>query len=95
MKKLLQLNKKEQIKAIQELVDKLQKDNDYGITKVDDVLIHYWDEGVHYYKPTKYLDKTIKKLSHPEKNIYVVGEMLSYKQGWVEGCIESVNRILN
>ena len=60
---------------------------------IDDIIIAFWDDGVHYYKPTKNLDKTINQLSHPEKNIYVVGEMISYKQGWVEGCIESVNRI--
>lgn len=61
---------------------------------IDDIFIVYWNEGIHYYKPMKNLDKTIKKLCHPEENIYVVGEITSYKQGWVEGCIESIDRIL-
>jgi hypothetical protein len=49
---------------------------------------------VHYYKPTDDLDKTIHLLSNPAPNVYTIGEMVSYKQGWVEGCIESVNRTL-
>jgi hypothetical protein len=85
--KINKLNKEKQ----KEIVSKYLKE--YNINeKIDDIIIAFWDEGVHYYKPMKNLDKTIKKLSHPDKNIYVVGEMISYKQGWVEGCIESVNR---
>ncbi len=83
------LNKDTQIKIINKY---LKKYNVIG--HINDIIIAYWNEGVHYYKPMKNLDKTIKKLSHPDKNIYVVGEIISYKQGWVEGCIESVNRIL-
>jgi monoamine oxidase len=47
--------------------------------------------GTHYYKPgiEKY-----NSLSNPEPNIYVVGEMVSKKQGWVEGALESVETIL-
>jgi monoamine oxidase len=29
------------------------------------------------------------------KNIYVVGEMISHKQGWTEGALESVEKIIN
>ena len=63
--------------------------------KIDDVQIAYWKEGIHYIKPTKDVElKTlIKKLQNPHPNFYVCGEMLSYKQGWVEGSIESVDRI--
>lgn len=63
--------------------------------KIDDVYVKFWDEGIHYIKPTKDIElKTlIKKLQNPAPNFYVCGEMLSYKQGWVEGSIESVNRI--
>ena len=61
---------------------------------INDILITFWDEGVHYYKPTKDLHKTIKKLSTPAKNVYVVGEIVSYKHGWVEGAIECVDRVL-
>ena len=62
---------------------------------IDDIEFVYWDEGIHYYYPQKdiKLNKIISNLSKPCDNIYVIGEMLSYKQGWVEGAIESANRI--
>ena len=86
--KISKLNKEKQKQTVSKYL------KEFNINEqIDDILMYFWDEGVHYYKPMKNLDKTIKKLSHPEKNIYVVGEMISYKQGWVEGCIESVNRI--
>lgn len=63
--------------------------------EIDDIEFAYWDEGIHYYYPQKdiKLNKIISNLSNPCDNIYVIGEMLSYKQGWVEGAIESANRI--
>lgn len=62
---------------------------------IDDIEFAYWNEGIHYYYPQKdiKLNKIISNLSNPCDNIYVIGEMLSYKQGWVEGAIESANRI--
>jgi hypothetical protein len=52
---------------------------------------YYWPVGTHYYKPE--IEK-YNSLSNPEPNIYVVGEMVSKKQGWVEGALESVETIL-
>lgn len=65
--------------------------------KIDDIKFVYWNEGIHYFYPQKdiKINKLIKILSHPSDNIYVCGEMLSYKQGWVEGSVESANRIYN
>ena len=62
---------------------------------IDDIYTMFWEEGVHYYKPTNGLTvkEIIKKLSNPVKNIFVCGEMLSIKQGWVEGSIQSANDI--
>ncbi len=59
--------------------------------QIDDIKTVYWDEGVHFYKPKSGLKviEIIKKLSNPAKNIYICGEMLSKKQGWVEGAIQS------
>jgi hypothetical protein len=91
-KKLISQDKKTQIKKVE---NKLQNLN-IGIDNVDDVEIGYWKEGVHYYKPFGSIkfDDLLKKLSKPYKNIFVIGEIVSKKQGWVEGAIESVNRIL-
>ena len=62
--------------------------------EIDDIIIKYWDEGIHYYKPCRlYVDDIIKKLQNPLEGLYIGGEMLSKKQGWVEGSIESIDRI--
>jgi hypothetical protein len=58
----------------------------------------YWDIGTHYYKPldqSKYRTRKqfIKEAQHPEDNIYVVGEVVSRKQGWSEGALESVEAV--
>jgi len=36
----------------------------------------------------------IKEAQNPAENILVVGEVVSRKQGWTEGALESVNNIL-
>ncbi len=87
--KIKQLSKEKQIKIVSKYLAGL---NFKGT--INDILITFWDEGIHYYKPNKDLHKTIKKLSKPAKNVYVVGEIVSYKQGWVEGAIECVDRVL-
>ena len=81
-------------KLINKLKELFKKSTQQDI-EIDDIEFVYWNEGVHYYKPihNNKLQDIINKLSHPVKNIYVCGEMLSYKQGWVEGAIESANRI--
>lgn len=62
--------------------------------EIDDILIKYWEEGIHYFKPCgMYVEDIIKTLQNPLKGLYVCGEMLSLRQGWVEGSIESVDRI--
>jgi protoporphyrinogen oxidase len=62
-------------------------------TEVDDVLCKFWDEAVHFYKPNKNIKYRVKKLQNPMKNVYVVGEVVSLRHGWVEGAIDSVDRI--
>jgi L-2-hydroxyglutarate oxidase LhgO len=67
--------------------------------KLKDIKSFYWNIGTHYYKPLKNLkfkdrNEYIKKAQNPQKNMYVVGEMISHKQGWTEGAIESVEKIV-
>jgi monoamine oxidase len=88
-KKIKQQSKDKQINIVSKYLEEL---NVKG--KIDDIVIAFWDEGVHYYKPTKDIHKTIKKLAKPAKNVYVLGEIVSYKQGWVEGAIQSVNCLI-
>lgn len=49
----------------------------------------YWKEGTHYYK-----EKT-KKLVQSVGGITIVGEMISMNQGWVEGALESVEKVID
>jgi len=59
----------------------------------------FWNEGTHYYEPLKGICKNrdyfIKLAQHPYENIWVVGEMVSKKQGWVEGALESVEAVID
>ncbi len=69
------------------------------ICKLKDIKSFYWNIGTHYYKPLKNLNfknrnDYIKKAQNPQKNMYVVGEMISHNQGWTEGAIESVEKII-
>jgi hypothetical protein len=80
------------IKIVQEKLQQVLPDN---INKIEDIIVVTWDEGVHYYKPhTIDFDKLLNKLANPMKGVQVVGEIVSKKVGWVEGAIESVDRIL-
>ena len=61
---------------------------------------YYWPVGTHYYKPLNtsvYKDRAefIDAAQHPEKGILVVGEVVSNKQGWSEGALESVRCVVN
>ena len=58
----------------------------------------YWNIGTHYYKPLnkdKYRtrDEFIRAAQYPDEDIFVVGEVVSKHQGWVEGALESVEQI--
>jgi len=57
----------------------------------------FWEIGTHYYSPLdrsqyKTRNQFIKEAQHPAENILVVGEMVSRKQGWTEGALESVEK---
>jgi len=59
----------------------------------------YWPIGTHYYEPLKGPNKNrqqfIRAAQNPVPCMYVVGEMISRKQGWTEGALESVNAIIS
>jgi len=70
-----------------------------GLLKINALLDFYWTEGTHYYEPLNgpYKNRTdfIHAAQTPDKNILVVGEVVSKNQGWVEGALESVELVLN
>jgi hypothetical protein len=62
----------------------------YGnVSEVKDKIIKFWNCGTHYFKPNyKYNSNMLR-----DKNLYIIGEMVSKDQGWVEGAINSVNEL--
>ena len=58
----------------------------------------YWKLGTQYFKPLpiEYKDREefLDKAQHPDTNLFIVGEGLSRNQGWCEGAIESVGKII-
>jgi hypothetical protein len=71
--------------------------NTLTITALSD---YYWPIGTHYYKPLEKgsiltRNKFIKIAQHPMPGMLVVGELVSRRQGWVEGALESVDAVLN
>ena len=64
--------------------------------KPDFFAFHYWENGIHVWKPNNDTDKLYKSTLKPDKNkeIYLVGETFSKKQGWVEGALETCYDVL-
>lgn len=60
----------------------------------DDIIIHFWNTGVHYNTIEYNKDKKkelVKKLT--DENIIVIGESVSDTHGWVNSALESVEYI--
>jgi hypothetical protein len=58
----------------------------------------FWPIGTHYYSPLNGNNRDriefIKMAQRPMDHVFVIGEMVSLNQGWVEGALESVENIL-
>jgi protoporphyrinogen oxidase len=73
---------------------------DKNLIEFEDMKDYLWHCGTHYYSPfikTKEIqnrNQFIYQAQRPMKGIWVVGEMISRNQGWVEGALESVHAIL-
>ena len=76
---------------------KLLSDHFNKDIKITNVKKFFWEEGTHYYKPLpieyKSRKEFIKEAQHPKDNIWVVGEVVAERQGWVEGALSSVEKI--
>jgi len=76
----------------------------FGIEKntleFEELKDYRWQCGTHYYSPfleNKGIDNRNEFIYHaqrPMEGVWVVGEMISRNQGWVEGALESVQAIL-
>jgi hypothetical protein len=66
--------------------------------KINVIKSYYWNIGTHYYKPLNNIffnrNNFIKIAQHPMDCMLVVGEAVSKDQGWVEGALNSVQKVL-
>lgn len=83
-------NKLEQI----DLIYKLLTNCNIPISKPDDIIIKYWNIGVHYNNPN-YNSSQKKKLISDlyQSGIITIGEALADSHGWVNSALESVEYI--
>jgi hypothetical protein len=59
------------------------------VSPVKDRLIKFWNNGTHYYKPGYLMEKNYLE----ENNLFIVGEMVAWEQGWCQGSIHSVDNM--
>ena len=66
------------------------------ISKVLEYKLHYWDNGLHLWKPGANSDVLYKHILKPftDKNLFIGGECYSKNQGWIEGALETSYDIL-
>ena len=58
---------------------------------------YYWINGTHYYKPFLHLytrRNFLNRIRYPIKNLYIIGEMVAEKQGWINGALETTLKII-
>ena len=82
------LEKKKALRDINSLIKNSIYGSNYTVSKATDFTWKWWEHGIHYYKPHA------KQLVKWENNVYLLGEMGSDNQGWVEGAIESVYAVI-
>jgi hypothetical protein len=82
--------KKLLVKYIKEIFPK------HNVTEPEWITKHYWCCGAHFWKvnvKSKEIKKNIERIFKPKK-IYIVGEIYSNRQAWIEGSLETVEEIL-
>lgn len=68
----------------------------YPISKPDDIVIQFWDTGVHYDKPVYSREKKNEFVRDLKKSgIIVIGEAVSDSHGWVNSAFESVETAIS
>jgi len=67
---------------------------------IQDIRRFFWKHGTHYYPPLptkqfKDREAFIRYAQHPRPGLFLVGEAISNNQGWTQGALESVHKILH
>lgn len=74
----------------------IEKIFDIDPPKPEFLSTHYWENGIHLWKPGYDMDKEYNKIIKPIDNeeIFIGGESFSKKQGWIEGSLETCHDII-
>lgn len=57
---------------------------------------HYWKNGTHYWLPNININNVHKTLLKPfDYNLYICGEAYSNYQSWMEGALETADKVYN
>lgn len=56
---------------------------------------HYWPIGTHTWPTGINSDEIGDKMINPLPNIYICGDGLSHKQGWMEGALETAKEVVD
>lgn len=83
--------KKEKIAFYDKLLHDVIVDKKFRLVDIDEC---FWELGTHYFTPFENRDELLRLQQYPRKNVIVVGEMVSTNQGWVEGALESVDKVI-
>ena len=68
---------------------------DKSIPKPTYFKCHLWTEGVHFWRKGSDSQKIFKKILNPEKNIFICGEGFSLNQAWIEGALDTSDRVVS
>ena len=68
---------------------------DKSIPKPTYFKCHLWTEGVHFWKKGSDSKKIFKKILNPKSNIFICGEGFSLNQAWIEGALDTSERVLD
>ena len=80
---------------IKKTIKKLIKQTfNINIDEPEKVWVFNWKCGVGYWKKNINSYNVANYLSNPFSNLYIAGENYSLNQSWVEGAIESCDRVL-
>ena len=62
------------------------------------LLSFFWPVGTHYYSPLKppfrNRQEFLKMVQHPLPSMLVVGEVVSIDNGWTNGALDSVEKVV-
>ena len=92
-KKAIAMNREKNIeKFIKKELNKLFPQKD--IPSPDFITGYFWDDGVNYWKPGYRGKIESKKIIESVKDVYIMGEPYSNLQGWMEGAVETAQKVL-